>query len=175
MYVQSILLPVCPGAHHWISWSSLKDTLCHLYQQFTVSLNILHSKLNSQIWVPGNNKLTWTCMTLFRGLKINEIFFIEFSNKTGLMYLNYEYIPNVAQPLGEFFRPVKTFPASLLYYMSAQCIIWNRNLPHFRPLHADYEFCLCFLQSLVKPIKMIFFSFTSWIFSVNLQVILGAN
>ena len=87
-------------------------------------------------------------MTLFRGLKINEIFFIEFSNKTGLMYLNYEIDTQcssisfiVAQPVNEFVRPVKTFPASLLTIMSAQCMIWDRNLPHFRPLHADYKFC----------------------------------
>lgn len=35
----------------------------------------------------------------------------------------------------------------------------DRNLPHFRPLHADYKFCPYFLQSLVKRIKMIFFFF----------------
>ena len=39
---------------------------------------------------------------------------------------------------------VELLPSSLLI-MSTQCIIWNRNLPHFSPLLAD-SFALNSLQ-----------------------------
>ena len=39
-----------------------------------------------------------------------------------------------AQQVKEFFKLVEHFQASLLI-MSAQCILWKRNLPHFSPLH----------------------------------------
>ena len=41
------------------------------------------------------------------------------------------------QQVKEFFKLVlRQLEASLLI-ISVQCIIWNRKLPHFNPLHAD--------------------------------------
>ena len=41
-----------------------------------------------------------------------------------------------AQQVKEFFKVVEHLPASLLI-MCAQCIIGNRHLPQFSPLHTD--------------------------------------
>lgn len=41
-----------------------------------------------------------------------------------------------AQQVKEFFELVEPSQTSLLF-ISAQCLVWNRNLPNFSPLHTD--------------------------------------
>ena len=61
------------------------------------------------------------------------------------------------------FKAVTFYQVSLLI-MSSQCLVWSRDLPHSSPLHKDSFGLSCLQiykdQSLVKPMYMVFFSFT---------------
>ena len=72
-------------------------------------------------------------------------------------------------PLKEFFKLLEHLQASPLY-VSAQSIMWNRNLPHFSPIHTGIFLPLLLYEYKDQSpaqctILYNFFSFTNWIFN----------
>lgn len=77
----------------------------------------------SNLQVPKWNELDISKFTL-------DIYPI--SRKTNLIAFSFTvFSPYVSTTVKEFSKLVE------LLIVSAQCIIWNRKLPHFSPLHTD--------------------------------------